>query len=733
MTRLGWLLLAGSAAAGGMLVVAPAEAQAAADAQPGQAAPPTSIPNGEPAATGDGQTDGTADIVVTGVRASLNSAIAKKRDATQIVDSIVAEDIGKLPDNNVAEALQRITGVQISRNQGEGSGIAIRGLSQVQTLVNGRNLFTTSGRGVALADIPAELLAGIDVYKSSAADQIEGGLGGLIDIRLRRPFDFRETELSVTARGFRGDIADKVDPRISFLASDRYQTGIGEIGVLVSLVYQQRSFGSYRNSIGTFAPVTSLYDLNGNGVFPNDPGDAIEVTTDAGTRYATGQRRRYGVNSSLQWAPSDNLEFYVDGLFNTTSNTEDDQLIFGRTGSSGIRQSNARPVPPFTLVPGTNIFQTGTYTNARTTPSTYAQDNEYDTYQGVFGGKWRAGALTLTGEGGYTFSSGTDRFTEIGIQTNAPLYTVDLSGGFPNVTFAGVDIANPAVYTFDRFADSGNRIKGGEWVGRLDGNLEIGGVLKSLKAGIRYADRNAQRAGFNNAPTFAANNTLPRPIDVPGLLTLTPTDLFRNRQGLGTVQWAAPSSTFVRQTPVVRALFGLNPDGPGDDPRQFYDITERTYAAYGQAVFGFDLAGVELDGNVGIRYVKTDTDLNGFRSAQAGGFEAVGQSNGYDDWLPSANLRAKLTPELFLRAAASKVVTRPTFAQLTPATTLNFLFLTGSGGNPNLAPLRADQYDLSLEYYPKAGTLLYLAGFYKNVNGFVQNVSANKATTGRCS
>jgi outer membrane receptor protein involved in Fe transport len=149
------------------------------------------------------------EIVVSGVRASLSSAIGIKRNSTQIVDSIVAEDIGKLPDNNVAEALQRVTGVQITRSQGEGSGIAIRGLSQVQQLVNGRNFFTTSGRTVALGDIPAALLAGVDVYKTSSADQIEGGIGGVVDIRLRRPFDFKGSEKSITAKGFYGDIAKR--------------------------------------------------------------------------------------------------------------------------------------------------------------------------------------------------------------------------------------------------------------------------------------------------------------------------------------------------------------------------------------------------------------------------------------------------------------------------------------------------------------------------------------------
>ena len=135
-------------------------------------------------------TDLTA-VTVTGVRASMASAISIKQGADQIVDSIVAEDIGKLPDNNVAEALQRISGVQIDRNYGEGSSIAIRGLTQVRTELNGGDSFTANGGDtLSFEDVPSELLAGIDVYKNPSAEMIEGGLGGTVDLRTHMPFDF---------------------------------------------------------------------------------------------------------------------------------------------------------------------------------------------------------------------------------------------------------------------------------------------------------------------------------------------------------------------------------------------------------------------------------------------------------------------------------------------------------------------------------------------------------------
>ena len=134
--------------------------------------------------------DTIEEIVIRGVRGSVKSSLAIKQNAEQITDSIVAEDIGKLPDNSVAAALQRVTGVQITRLNGEASGVMVRGLPNLVTTMNGRNIFTTTGRGIALADIPADLLQRVDVKKSSSAQDIEGGIAGVIDVRLRRPFDF---------------------------------------------------------------------------------------------------------------------------------------------------------------------------------------------------------------------------------------------------------------------------------------------------------------------------------------------------------------------------------------------------------------------------------------------------------------------------------------------------------------------------------------------------------------
>ena len=168
-----------------------------------------------------------ADIVVTGLRQSLASAQNLKRNNVAIVDALVAEDIGKFPDNNAAEALARVTGVQVERFRDEANGVVIRGLPNVQTTLQGREIFTADGRTVSFQDFPAQSLAKLEVFKNTTADNLEGGIAGLINIGLRRPFDFKGFQIAGAVRGTYNDQSRKYDPNGSLLVSDRWQTGIG--------------------------------------------------------------------------------------------------------------------------------------------------------------------------------------------------------------------------------------------------------------------------------------------------------------------------------------------------------------------------------------------------------------------------------------------------------------------------------------------------------------------------
>src|SRR5690606_26990348 len=182
-------------------------------------------------------------IVVTGIRRSLERAADIKRDSVQVVDAIVAQDIGKLPDPTTAAALQRVPGVQVSVNRNNELGdVRVRGLPDVLTTVNGREVFSTIGRNFDLQDMPAEALSRVNVFKSQTAELTEGGLAGVIDLQLNRPFNFRDPTIVAAGRANYGDRVDKINPQFSLRATDRWDTGIGEVGALINGTYSKSDY-----------------------------------------------------------------------------------------------------------------------------------------------------------------------------------------------------------------------------------------------------------------------------------------------------------------------------------------------------------------------------------------------------------------------------------------------------------------------------------------------------------
>lgn len=208
-------------------------------------------------------------VVVTGIRASLEKGLEVKRASTQVVESIAAEDIGKFPDNNVVEALQRISGVQVTdRSGGEVSTLSIRGMSDIETTWNGRKVFTSSGRYFSVQDMPATIVSRLDAYKTRGADQLESGIGGVIDVKTRRPFDFDGFKFSVQARDTYQEKAGAFDPNISALLSNTWNTGIGKVGALVNVSWSTIHYRDESATPGAMIPFASadVYDHNGTRV-----------------------------------------------------------------------------------------------------------------------------------------------------------------------------------------------------------------------------------------------------------------------------------------------------------------------------------------------------------------------------------------------------------------------------------------------------------------------------------
>ena len=369
----------------------------------GQQAEPAPTPAPSDAKATDKTPDVNAEpvkmekVTVTEVRASLISAQELKENSPELLDSIVALDIGKFPDITTADALARVPGVQVAHTAGEAESVVVRGLPNIETTINGYEVFTGTGRGVALEDIPAEMLAGVDTYKSVSADQIEGGVAGLIDVRLHRPFDFAGPEFAVTARGYYSDQAKKDSYNASFLASDRWKTSDGEFGVLLDLsdsrqLYEDQIADNYVH----FGANGEQFDL------ATDPSGTRGYYADNyGLQLIPGKRTRPAAALMLQWKNDSGLSVYWDNLF--TGYRNDHQVDFfiaipsfgGYTSNvvlfpAGYEGYNV-PETYDTLGTPARFVQSLVAHNTNTIASEQSFSDSTDTYQGAIGTVWDKG------------------------------------------------------------------------------------------------------------------------------------------------------------------------------------------------------------------------------------------------------------------------------------------------------------------------------------------------------
>ncbi|MFT4076982.1 MAG: TonB-dependent receptor [Asticcacaulis sp.] len=642
-------------------------------------------------------------VVVTGLRKSLQNATTVKRNASQIVDSIVAEDIGKMPDTNIAETLQRIPGVQISRNtRGEGNAYVLHGLSQVMTTVNGRTLFTTSNRSANLLDFSADILSGVDVYKTATADQIEGGLGGLINIHAARPFDYKGLHMTGTVSANYSDIHSAVTPRVSALVSNTWETGVGKIGWLVGFQHEDIDSGGYKASTNGYTSQTL------------SSGDVIYSPSSVTMQYELGERTREAYYTSVQWRPHDGLTFFADALYTYSGGHSFTQDLVVKTNASGH---------DITYAGDSGIPSTATYDNATVQSATSASDNPYRNYDFAIGGDWSVGHLTTHGEIDFERSVGPFFYRTLTLNTTAPSATIDLSGRAPDVSISGVDLNSAANYTYGSYYDLANNAYGKETAARLDFTYTLDkGPFTDIKAGARYSDHRTIYDVYGITYT-TANSGLTT--DLSGVSETTHDDLFRGIT-LTTNQWLAIQRDIMLDYGASRALAGLSPNHADWPLSGHYDYREKVSAAYIEGDFSFTLGKLPLDGNIGLRNVHTE----GNQRVYVNNAPVTG-GGAYDNLLPSLNLRAKLTDDLFLRLATSKSIARPDYGNLSPALVLNTTSMTGSGGNKDLQPVKSDNYDASLEYYFGRSNYAAFSLFRKNVDGFVQTFSANETVDGQ--
>jgi len=657
------------------------------------------------------------EIVVTGARASLASAQDIKREKLEIMDAVQADDIQKLPDVSVAEALQRVTGVQLARDRGDGTGLTIRGLGLTETTLNGREIFTAgTGRGLEFADLPAELVAGMDVYKTASADHIEGGLGGRIDLRTRRPFDFKRREVAITARQVQGGLVDKSSGQFSLLLSDRWNiSGAGEFGALLSVSRQKRAWREDQKTTGNPVARTAIF-----------PGQTVYVPSGTTETTSLGDRERTGGSLVLQWRPRHNLELYAEG-FATMFRTRQNSYQINALSSSTFAAGSAA------LFPGTSDVQRITWTNAPVSVLSFARDTLDRTQQGALGGVWTGEKLTLRGDLSMTRSLNTLFFSGLTLSTTAANFSQDLSSTIPSTSITGTNLLDPASYKVSGVAYRANRIEGRLPAMRLDADYSVADSwVQTLSTGLRWSERRASNypglivgdasvSGISAADRSGASVANPYP------------DYFSGSTSIGNYLVADLSGA--RDAASLRTAYGVSSALPSaGSALGVWDIRERTLAVYGMATF--KLPDWPLDGNMGLRFVHTGAMVSGAQSdPSSGGVLPINSHSDSNDALPSMNLRYQLARGWTLRAAASRTITRPDFNQLSPSLTLvpnsiNPLQNQGSAGNPDLQPIRANHLDFAVERYVDRNTAYSATLFWKRVTGFVTSVSAPEVING---
>jgi iron complex outermembrane receptor protein len=701
--------------------------------------------------------DNVEVIEVSGIRGSLNKALNIKRQSMNLVDAIVAEDIGKFPDNNVVEALQRVSGVQVTdRGAGEVSSVSIRGLTDVTTTVNGRTIFTASGRSVALADIPASLLSGVDVYKTRSAELIESGIAGQIDIHTQRPFDFEGSKVVIAARGIYQELADKVDPNVSALLSNRWELDGGkEFGALLSASFARTNYKD--QSITPGAVVPFFTDVVPNGfvpyqAFPSElNGETIwNRGTEAGLPFAagstlsiagedypyvlsrdaifgsdfTGKRERPAVNLSLQFAPNDSSEYIFEAFYNGYRNESFNSLMFTFVDWWGSLGPN--PGAGIELFDGTNMVKSRTVNNVYGFNSGDLSVGKTDSYVYALGGKWElSNNLLLESEVVYQQSDYDDTFFAMRTDRVAPGVNVDFNhdNGLPALEFLDnaatevneADLTDTSLWNVAQLYDNGSYRKGDALTFTVDGNYTADlGWIYTVKFGLRYDDRSAEEG--NRAIDGYLGQSLST-LD-PGLAYNT-TNFFDGRADIPS-EWVVANGHYIyANADEFRTLYGWEKESNEKN----FDIGEATTAVYAQADFETQIGGKKLDGQFGLRYVNVSTDLS-FINEATGVF--TDDSVSTSKLLPSLMVRYNLSDELVARFAYGETLRRPNFTDLNPNITYqedvtNIGYGQGFGGNPNLDATESTNIDLTLEWYFGPTSSLYGTIFNRDIKGLVSS------------
>ncbi|WP_404339560.1 TonB-dependent receptor [Sphingomonas sp. MMS12-HWE2-04] len=688
------------------------------------------------------------EIVVSGVRGSIVGALNVRRDSTQIVDSIVAEDVGKLPDNNVVEALQRVTGIQVTdRAGGEAATVTIRGLSDPLTTLNGRTIFTAANQSFSLQDISANLVKQVDVYKTRSADQIETGLAGQIDVKTRRPFDFEGFAISALARGIYDEQADKINPNAALLVSNRWTTGIGDIGILANGSYSRTKYRNMTTTAGALVPFATETPPAGSGlsrlerIFPGDdnvnwtpglnaglptaPGSTLNINGVATPYYLSrdavfssdlyGKRERIGGNIALQWAPNSSSVYTAEAFYTGFRGETFNSLQFSFVdwwGNPGAVE----------LYDGTNIIKSRTVDDVYGFNSGDYTKSKTDSYVFALNGQWDLGSRgKIVGDVAYQTSKYSTAFLAMRTDRVASQITADFNagGGIPSYHFDDDSLlTDPSVWNVAQLYDNASQDKGSALTGTLDGYYTWDeGFLRQVKAGIRIDDRKAS----TRIRTQDAGNLGVSLASLGEDAQFTNSGFFDGRADVPSSWVLANGYWLYDNADKVRTLYGLKTSDQLSLQKVF-DIDEVTMSAYLQADGEVSILGRPLKLQAGVRYVDVDTDYDFFDRYNNGAQTHV--SSGSNRWLPSFTARYEITPKLRLRFNYGETLRRPNFSDINPNYALtgdltNVGYGSGTAGTANLKPTHSKNYDLAAEWYFERNSAVFVTGFRREIEGLV--------------
>ena len=678
-------------------------------------------------------------IAVTGIRSSLRSSMLDKKASNVVTDGIKAEDLGKFPDLNVAESLQRITGVAIDRSGGEGQAVTIRGFGpQFNTvLVNGRQIATDSaGREFNFDVLAADQITGADIYKSNSATLQEGGIGGTVNVTTARPFDFGGLHVIGSVKGMYESLSEEVSPSASFLVSNTFNDD--KLGVLFAITNQQRKLqnnqiltAGWRGGQTISNPQDGvLYD---NAYIPRNWDQVVDEQ----------DRERTNASLVLQYAPSDDITITVDGLiskFEVDSSVRDLASWFepDRVGSATIDPETG------TLLTFTQEVGLGNASGNPATDFVSHTRNSRDVTNKAFGINvdWQVNEslkakFDVSRSTAENDRAGNDRFNVVGIINS---YSFDGTGSVPTVQHDGFENGSLPDASLARLHHNeiGNQFTDEDEITEIKADFEYvpdKGPVDRINFGAYRQEREKSSFQiFGSQCQFCGYGT-EAPLDeidfeaysasnyFPGLI-----DTFYSYDGDKMLDYLADQGF-----PVEPTL-----------QNNRYTINEDITSLYMDFTIGFDLADMPVTVNMGARYSETDIEVAAVQSfisdviptSDATLFQNVfgpatdiQEGTSYSNLLPSFNVKLELQDNMILRFAAYDSITRPTMSQLSPATTFNEprrQNLTASGGNPALKPFQSENWDISYEWYYNDANLFSFAVFSKEVDDFIVTLTGDE-------